>query len=130
MRDIGKLIVEAIDYQFGTVVDEQGPYVVRRLDDGDFEAFSKFLKEKHVGWGIKNPNMWNGYGAPYYYFEKDGEPFGLLHFKYSMFADIHDAVIDSQWLSKDPSLYAAISHIYHAEEPEVNDEEWLETLLA
>jgi hypothetical protein len=56
------------------------------------EAGAKHFR--NTDWCVKDPRYFNNYGAPYYFFTKDGQPKTLLHLNSNQCMDVRDRPTD------------------------------------
>ena len=80
-------------FNIGKKILDYSEFAFYELEDGDFKAFSQFIKDNNIAWCVKDKKLWNRYGSPYYYIEKDNKPFALLHYESKQFMDVHDRQI-------------------------------------
>jgi len=62
------------------------------------EAGAKYFRETE--WCVKDPQYFNEYGAPYYFFTKDGQPKTLLHLNSNQCNDVRDSPTDLNYNEK------------------------------
>lgn len=62
------------------------------------EAGAKYFRETE--WCVKDPRYFNQYGAPYYFFTKDGQPKTLLHLNSNQCMDVRDRPTDLNYNEK------------------------------
>lgn len=73
-----------------TLMGSDGEYKVYVVTEP--EAAAKHFRDTE--WCVTNPKFFNQYGAPYYYFTKNDEPFTLLHLKSNQCMDVYDRDVD------------------------------------
>ena len=68
-------------------------YSIYQLEDSDFEAFSEFIVDNEILWDVSNRDLWDAFGAPFFYWTKNEEPYALMHIETETFTGTDDVHI-------------------------------------